>query len=507
MSFEENNYALSQYLKDQENYSKRNFTLSSIDELTNSVKNSQAIFLGDFHTFDQNIRNVLRIIKVLLSENKNCTLALEMVNAKYQLFIDAFLEGHITDLEFLESINYHESWRFPWSHYKLIFELAKQFQIKVIGINKSGSLSHRDEYAANRLHELFEEDPDRKLLVLYGELHITKDKIPALLKLKYPQARQAIIHQNLDEVYWKLTKNNIEQGIVSFTESEFCIVSAPPWIKYESMIYWYENLCDDPEFDIHEYIIENGKKIFSDETSENFVNICLDLSKYLHLNLTADDIEDFNLYDHTNLSTVEEKIQESSSTPLLKLYEYLISNSYSFKLPKGSSFYCSNYSMNRISYLAGMHIFHHYLDQSNIDTHSILNSKSTNSKFTLFTFESMFAYFFSKIINPHRKCDMFADLKSKETNSPFVLKMALNILESDTTLKLAGVPLKDVYEMSLMIGHILGEYLYDELFSGKQNLSLTEDFLLIGLSANDFLSVKRKLLSGRNFKEDKKRYF
>ena len=29
------------------------------------------------------------------------------------------------------------------------------------------------------------------------------------------------------------------------------------------MIYWYENLCDDPDFDIHEYIIENGKKIFA----------------------------------------------------------------------------------------------------------------------------------------------------------------------------------------------------------------------------------------------------
>ena len=54
----------------------------------------------------------------------------------------------------------------------------------------------------------------------------------------------------------------VKQGIVSFSQNEFCIVSAPPWVKYESMVYWYENLCDDPDFDIHEYIIENGKKIF-----------------------------------------------------------------------------------------------------------------------------------------------------------------------------------------------------------------------------------------------------
>ena len=361
LSYEVGSEELDLYFSNQEKFSDRDFEVCTMDHLLSKVKDTDVTFIGDFHTFDQNIRNVLRIIRYLVENKKDCVIALEMVNAEHQLYLDAYLERHLTDLEFLDSIEYHDSWRFPWSHYKLIFELAKENNIKVIALNIEGTLKERDQFASTLLNDCFEKFPGHTVLTFYGELHLTQNKIPLEFSKFRPEMQKLIIHQNLDEVYWSLIEENQERGIVSFSDEEFCIVSAPPWIKYESMIYWYENLCDDPEFDIHEYIIENGKKIFVDDTRDNFLLICGEIMGHLNLDIDEDELEDFNLYDHTKLEFIEEKIMNLENSSLISFYQYLIEMGQSFRLASGNTFYCSSYSMNRISYLAGIHIFHYYL--------------------------------------------------------------------------------------------------------------------------------------------------
>ncbi len=508
MSFEAPNPELKDYLEDQIKFSKRKFQIASMDELAKQVSNSKIIYLGDFHTFDQNIRNVLRIVKLLISGNKKCILGLEMVSHEHQLFIDAYLEHHITELEFLELINYHDSWRFPWTHYKEIFELAKGHQIKIIGLNTSGSLKERDKFAAELLEKTHQDFPKMNLLVLYGELHISKDKIPALMQKKLPEANYTIIHQNLDEVYWKLIKQEIEEGIVSFTPNEYCIVSAPPWVKYESMIYWYENLIDDPDFDIHEYIIENGAKIFIDDTKENFYHIGQQLINHLNLDIDPDGLEDFNLYDHTNLDFVEEKLESILKPSLLKFYRYLISTNQSFRLPKGHTFYCSSYSMNRISYLAGIHIFHHFVfDGHDEKTLEIINSRSNVNKFILFCYEAMYGHFFSKVINPHRKCDMYLDLEeiAEEDSNEF---FAMKILDSsDIATALTQKKLNTIYEISLFVGHILGEYLYLAVNNKDNKIELKTILEISSVTKKNFHKLKDYLLNNKVYKKHVKRYF
>jgi hypothetical protein len=512
-SYESRTLEINQYYADQEKFSKRKFELCDLNQIKSKVLNSDLFFLGDFHTFDQNIRNVLRILRFIVSENKNCILALEMISSDYQFQVDAYMEGHITDLEFLEMIDYHDSWRFPWSHYKLIFELAKENEIKVVALNTSGTLKQRDIHACEVISNISENNPNSKILVLYGELHITINKIPALMKEKSPDLIQTIIHQNLDEVYWKLIKQGIEQGVVSFSDNEYCLISAPPWIKYESMIYWYENSCDDPDFDIHDYIIENGKKIFSEDTSENFLIICTDIINHLAFKIDLDVIEDFNLYDHTNLNFVEEKLELSLKPSLLNFYKYLIETNKSFRFPSNTTFYCSSYSMNRISYLAGIHIFHYFLGSEQTIAIDTLNSKSNQNKFFLFAFENMFGYFFSKIINPHRKCEMYKDIKKmslieKNESSKRILEKSLQILDRDSfSILLSGIPLKDIYEISLNVGHILGEYLYLSYSQGNKHSFGQSQFSNIKITQKDFCKVRKALLENQLYQDASKRYF
>ena len=62
--------------------------------------------------------------------------------------------------------------------------------------------------------------------------------------------------------------------VLKFNKREYILLTSAPWLKYESQIYWYEHLSEDPEFDIHEYIIENGALNFSENVPENFYFLC-----------------------------------------------------------------------------------------------------------------------------------------------------------------------------------------------------------------------------------------
>ena len=509
LSYEMPNLEITQYQQNQHKFSQREFHNSDMQELLTTVENSQIVYIGDFHTFDQNIRNVLRLIRFIVGKKRKLVIGLEMVDHEHQLKLDSFMQGHITELEFLEEINYHDSWRFPWIHYQLIFDLAKEHHIPIVGLNKRGTLQQRDSYASDLIKELI--DSDTQLIVLYGELHITPNKIPALTRSKCPNVSQLIIHQNLDEVYWKLTDSKQHTEVIKFQDNEFCLITAPPWIKYESMVYWYENLCDDPEFDLHNYIIENGKKIFSDDTKENFFQISFQIINYLKLNISEDELEDFNLYDHTNLDYVEKLLEESFDENAIHFYQYLIATNRSFRF-LGSKFYCSSYSLNRISYLAGIHILHFYLAKLNLNTHSIYHNKNSQKHLTLMTLEAMSAYFFSKVINPHRKCEMFKDLQLKSKlasqTQKNIISLSISLMnERNTTFNLDSFTLAELYEVSLNVGHILGEYLY--LMMTKKGSEFRLESYLSQLNFNflDFLNMRDDILRQFDYRNHQKRYF
>ena len=56
---------LKSYRNNQKKFSSRPFELVSLSDLINTLKSSDIAYLGDFHTFDENSKNLQRIIKAL----------------------------------------------------------------------------------------------------------------------------------------------------------------------------------------------------------------------------------------------------------------------------------------------------------------------------------------------------------------------------------------------------------------------------------------------------------
>jgi len=515
---------LKKYLVDQKYYSNRDFKATSYHEMLSAISNSNITYIGDFHTFDQSSKNIQRLIKRMLNNKKKFVLALELVHYQKQHYIDYFLKGSITELEFLESINYKDSWRFPWTHYRPLFKLAKETGFPILALNSDGDLSSRDQFAAQVIMRQYFQDTQTPILVLFGELHILPNKLPKQTLVQFmnnkihenSQLRQTIIHQNIDEVYWK-TYDNKSQQTFSFNKNEFCLLTSPPWIKYESMIYWYENLIDDPEFDIHEYILETGMKTFIGDTTESFLNLCEQIIQALDINEGLEDsLQEFTLYDQEKMDFIYQEVQQIKPANLRRHFSYLIETNQYFKLASTTKLYCPNYSLNRLSCIAGIHLFSILLEKLGLDEKKIIGRGSNTERFLLFFYQHLVSYFSSKIINPYRKCNLYLDLvflgKSEKTNkeNQTYINTALKILEEEVTLSKSTekLRLKSLYEASKILGHLYGELLFNKI-QAKEIVIPNYKFFVDNLSLSEdcYMKFRELLLENKTFKMQRKRFF
>lgn len=482
---------LSNYLEDQQKSAKRKFSISNEKELKNAIEQSDIILVGDFHTFDQNNKNFLRIITKLISKNSDFVIAVEFIHNKYQHVVDAFLNDEITEIEFLEEIKYHDSWHFPWPHYKSFFELAKRFKIDVVAINSDGALPDRDQFAAKIINSI-----NKKVLVFIGELHIVADKLPLKLKKMNSNNDILVIHQNIDDIFWELKQN---QYIVKFNDREFSLQTSPPWIKYESLNYWFDYLDEDPDFDLNDYIMNQGVLLFNSSINDNFFEITKRISEVLQLEIDHSILENFNLYDHQSLKKVLQKVNLLKDKNIHDFLEKQLINGAIFNLPNSRIYYCSTYSFNRLVLIAGIHL-HQIITESN---KAFIDFNSQSSSLSYFTQKRIFSYLISKLINPFRKCDRYKDIHQN------IVKDIIDCNSDDKLEKIIeDLNLEDLSDIGHILGSYMGELLYENLFLHKMKKYI---FILECLKDTNFDKITLYFLIrsifNHNYTNDTKRIF
>lgn len=484
---------LLQYQNDQDAVAKRSFTPSTEEELKEAILSKDIILVGDYHTFDQSNKNFLRIFTKLLEEKTNCTIAVEFIHHENQNIVDAFVMGHLTEIEFLEQINYQESWHFPWPHYKKFFELAKINNIKIIALNSVGTLRERDKFAS----ELIRKIADEKVFVFIGELHIIEDKLPRAIRKELPEKEVLVIHQNLDHVYWKLQKGDY---IVRFNENEFSIQNSPPWIKYESLNYWVDYLDEDPDFDIHEYILNQGAFPFNSQIYEKFQECCHKIIEAFDFNITKKEANNFNLYDHQSLDYLLSQISLEKNKTIADFYQNQIIAGELFNFIDKNIYYCSTYSFNRLIMLVGNHLFEIMRKKNN----GKLNLNCKSNLFAYFTFKRIFSYFVTKVFNPFRKCDRYQDIKDLD------LKI---VIDSETTNEIDFIldkcDINSLNQKARVLGSYIGEIMYEAIYinNDRRYWFLMETIFETEFSLDILFFITRSVFQEGLYEDETKRKF
>ena len=164
------------------------------------------------------------------------------------LFRSEYLHDLLTAEELREKIDFEKHWPFAWESYKEILTFARSAKIPVIALNipegkQKSSLKKRDEAAAEQIALALAKHPEKKIFVLYGELHLGQSHLPAEIRRRMNLKRKILtVHQNNTDIFWKtpLLSDGQKPEVVRLGTREFCILNSVPWVKLRAYLDWLE---------------------------------------------------------------------------------------------------------------------------------------------------------------------------------------------------------------------------------------------------------------------------
>jgi uncharacterized iron-regulated protein len=238
--------------------------ISSFDDLIVAGFKADIIYVGDYHALPQSQRFAARLLNEIAVRSRHVHLAVEMVFGRSQRILDRWMEGEMADEEMLRRIRYHLDWGYEWESFRRVLQVARERGVTVHGVDcepRAGFrfIRKRDQYAAQRLVSILQNDPEAKVVVVFGESHVATGHLPArvreLLKRSNLERRELIVVQNVERIYWQLA----EQGhhhveVVRCSPSRFCVFNASPLAKYEAyrqtIERWKVEGEDDEQLDL-----------------------------------------------------------------------------------------------------------------------------------------------------------------------------------------------------------------------------------------------------------------
>jgi hypothetical protein len=461
------------------------FKSVDLDLILNAILEKKIVYCGDYHTLKQSQRTMLRLLREIHPQKNNLVLGMEAFQIKHQRHVDDFLEGLLSESEFLEKIDYLNTWGFDWHNYRALLYFAKENKLPVLALNsgetrQKKSLEKRDELAAKILGESMQKDPEALHFVHFGDLHVTENHLPKEVVRRTKLASEAlIIFQNSETIYWELVNRGIEEH-AEFIEMEagkkYCIMNSTPWIKLQSFQNWIEIG--------EEVLCKNQLLIPYDEKEESLFDYQLHIDELItkiakFVDIDRRSFNDFKVYtpeDIGFLIGLKKKIPRFSSH-----LKRILHNK------------CHFIASERIIYLAELDI-NHAAEISAEYLHFKCSGydpsyASSQTEFYCRIFRKALGFFGSKLINPRRrvKDESYLTSISKREKpkgyrgfvsidkrcAPWVIQhnqlLKKGELNSQDTATLATLVAKDTYfhfEISKKIGFILGDKIYRAFYSG-----------------------------------------
>jgi hypothetical protein len=479
----EESKGLARYRWEFEKEFQKPWLVSSKGELLQAMEKAQIVYLGDFHALQQSQRAQLRILKSL-SSPQQIVLGVEFLEARQQKNIDRYLQGNLPENEFLKLIEWKKRWGFPWEHYRPLMRWAKKNKVRVYGLNEFsqdrsiGVLRKRDVFAAEQIGRIRRLHSRQTLFVIFGDLHLASRHLPLQVRKKDKTSRQVFVYQNAETIYFQLLEKGIELevDVVSLAANKFCLLSVPPWVKWQNYLIYLEENFDkeiDDELDLTDSVAQYVKVIAAD----------------LGVQVSV---------DHFSVSGPHEtkfwqELQRNLPPKSLQTYQILIENGRSFYWPQKGIAYLARNSVNSAAELAMAIVFAALSQQEKRATR-------LPSEFPAMIWQEAVQYFGSKLINPKRKTDTLSDIRAAlSSRHPAdqgreTLQLAINQKMAEL-LYLSGtygfakpVPrdLRSSIEAARLLGGILGEKIFHAYRKGQ-------------LSKSKVLGLLQKKTDDKNF--------
>jgi hypothetical protein len=437
---------------------KKPWSISSQAEVIEQIENSDLVYGGDFHALEQAQRTHLRLLRQI---QKPVVLALESFQASSQKHLDAYLAGTLSLDGLREKSRWNETWGFSWDHYRPLLELAKQKGFRLLGLNSKGGvrdLEAREKKAAQMIAKAWSRD--QVIYVLFGDLHLAPAHLPAKVHLSLKGRETAVtVHLNSERVYFQLANRGLEADVdvVKFNDRSFCILSTPPWVKWQSYLLFLDRMM------LHDADLRLDEESDFDPTDQVALLVRL-AAQDLKLEKQFQRINDLAVYGENDETIWREVAKRVDKKERATAHELLRSGQ-RFFLPQGGIAYQPKATINSSAAIAGLY----------------LHARLAKRKKPLWNFPAdirshvwieAVSYLISKMINHSRRSETLAGLQTKlrgRSENAEALRLALDVRLSEMARVRSGRirPLQirprrrsSYVEASRILGGMLGERLY-----------------------------------------------
>ena len=225
-----------------------NWTSCPATDLEEALCGADIVLYGDYHTLPASQRLLLRLMRRLLPrDDRPATLALEMLHSRDQSLIDRYLSGRMGLAALREGIAFDHRWGFDWRHYGALLRFARERHVDVLAINfepgiARGRLRRRDEYAANLIVDRWQANPNGRIHLLAGDWHVARAHLPRLIRAaarsRGLSPRVLVIHQNHERLHAELHRPAGAPAVARRGPNLFCVLNTTPLVKVDSNRLW-----------------------------------------------------------------------------------------------------------------------------------------------------------------------------------------------------------------------------------------------------------------------------
>jgi uncharacterized iron-regulated protein len=147
----------------------------TLDELIPKLSDASIIYIGEMHTSSEDHQAQLTILKKLSESNKCIEMGMEMFPGAAQPVLNRFIQGEMTEDEFLQEVQWDQVWGFPFQLYRPLIDFARDRHMRILGLNAPhkvvsaiahhGLASLTEEDRAQVAREFHLDDPKNRLRI------------------------------------------------------------------------------------------------------------------------------------------------------------------------------------------------------------------------------------------------------------------------------------------------------------------------------------------------------
>jgi len=107
----------------------------AFDEFIDQLRSRDLIFIGEVHDNPEHHLIQVQMLQALVARCGPVTIAMEFFQKPQQPVIDRYLQGKMTEEEFLREVNWPAQWGFPYHYYRPLIQIAKERGSRLLAIN------------------------------------------------------------------------------------------------------------------------------------------------------------------------------------------------------------------------------------------------------------------------------------------------------------------------------------------------------------------------------------